>query len=134
VDPDCGLDAACPAACGEDSRFDVVRCRVVALATRTDMLTDAEPFSGDAGEVLAQAEVSAGDAEIACGAGDRKGARRSLKQVCKRAAKYGKKLRARPGRQAIVEPPMRQELVNAARTIRGLAKGLRGAVICAPPP
>jgi hypothetical protein len=90
MDPDCALDAACPEACGEDSRFDVVRCRVTALAIRTDLLTDVEPFAGQANAVLVQAEASVGDAEGACEAGDRRGARRGLKKVGKRAAKYGR--------------------------------------------
>ena len=134
ADPDCALDVACPAACGDDSRFAVVRCRVAALAARTDMLTDTEPFASDASEVLGQAATSADNAETACGAGDRRGARRGLKQVAKRAAKYGKRVRSKPGRQAIVEEPLRKGLMHDAHTIRTLVKGLRAVVVCVPAP
>jgi hypothetical protein len=130
ADPDCAMDVDCPAACGEDSRFAVVRCRVAALAARTDVLTDSEPFSSTAGQVLAEAAASASDAEVACGGGDRKGARRGLKRLGKRAVKYGKKVRSKPGRQAIVEELLRRGLMDDAHAIRGLAKGLRRAVIC----
>jgi hypothetical protein len=128
------MDEACPEACGGDSRFDVVRCRVAALAVRTDALTDMEPFASEAEAVLAEAETAAAVAEVACELGDRPEARRGLKLLGKRSAKYGKRLRGNAARQAIIDAVVRSGLATDAKTIRAIAKNLRRAVICAPTP
>jgi hypothetical protein len=131
-DPDCAMDPACPAACGDDTDFRVLACRIEALAARTEAVADDEPFTSDATGVLSKASASAGSAAVACDDGNRGRARRGLRQLGKRSAKYGKRVRSKPGRQAIPEANTRDDLSSDARRIRTLAKSLRRAVICPP--
>jgi hypothetical protein len=134
LDPDCADSAACPDACGTQAQFFVLRCRVAALTMRTASVTDHEPFASDVRAVLEKASASAGGAEVACDDGDRPAARRGLKRLGKRAAKYRKKVGAKSGREAIPAQNVRDELRNDAVAIRLMTQALRKSADCTPRP
>jgi len=134
LDTDCAAAPACPEACGTVAGFDVLRCRVAALAMRTAVVTDQEPFASDVQGVLEKAAASAGGAEVACDEGNRPAAKRGLKRLGKRATKYWRKVGAKPGRSAIPEQRLRDGLRNDAVAIRLMTKTLRRNADCAPQP
>ncbi|HWP66944.1 MAG TPA: choice-of-anchor Q domain-containing protein [Candidatus Limnocylindria bacterium] len=134
LDWDCALAPACPAACGEQTRFSVLRCRVEALAMRTAAVTDREPFASDAQAMLGKATESAEGAEVACGDGDRRAAKRLLRRLGKRARQYYRKLDGRAGRDAIPAAEVRYGLRYDAAAIRLISKALRRYAACRPTP
>jgi hypothetical protein len=107
---------------------------VAALAVRTASATDHEPFTSEVRAVLDKAASAAGGAEVACDDGDRPAARRGLKRLAKRAAKYRKKVGTKPGREAIPEQNVRDGLRNDAVAIRLMTKALRKSAHCTPAP
>ena len=87
----------------------------------------------DVQAVLEKAAASADGAEIACDEGNRPAARRGLKRLGKRAAKYRKKIGAKLGRDAIPEQRVRDGLRNDAVEIRLMTKALRKDADCPRP-